>query len=458
MQGVLLLVITRTRITVIRIKRYVIILVLLVNNRYTICTSKRGMNMQKLINYVTIAVVLCTASVYAQDEWELQIVGTSITVGQAQTVANSGTYAFIADAENGVSVFDISNPVFPVSVGLFDNGGIVGDLIIENTNAYLAHWGRGLTVLDISNPAEPESIGAYNTAGSIIDIYKIDNYIYAADFFNGLVILDISNLDSIYQAGFAAQIGVISVAAIDSVIYSGVQSMGLVTYSLADILNPVVMDTDAISTDCNDIVIYENYLLLACGQAGMLVYDITDRLNPDSVTAINTEGSLNRISVRDTIAYLADGENGLVAVNISDPENLNIIQTMDTPGIASGVGFSPDFVLVADRGLLLVVYHEDFVDIEDDNKSLPSKMSLNSCYPNPFNPSTMISFELQETSYITLNIYDIQGRFVEKLIDGNYDTGNYSFKWNASSKPSGMYFIGLSCNGHIYSTKALYLK
>ncbi len=414
--------------------------------------------MGRLVKLVVIAVLFCFSGAYAQGDWQLQIVGASITPGQAQAVANSGMYAYIADADHGVSVFDLSNPALPLSSGSYSNGGIISDLLIDGDNAYLAHWGRGLVVLDISNPAMPESIAAYNTPGSVIDIDKQDSYIYAADFFNGLLILDITDFNDISQAGYTSQMGIISVAAMDSTVYTGIQSMGLMTYSFAGATDPVSRDLDAISTDCNDIVIYENFLLLACGQVGMLVYDITDPFDPDSVTAINTSGSLNRIAVKDTIAYLADSENGLVAVSVNDPRSPYIIQTLDTPGIASGVGFYDDFVLVADRGMLLVVYHDEYSDIDDDYVKLPSSLSLNDCYPNPFNPSTNISFDLNAPASITLDIYDIQGRMVERLLEGYYGAGTYSIEWNAGEKPTGMYFIRLSGGGYTSSMKALYLK
>jgi hypothetical protein len=414
---------------------------------------------------ISLIVTFCGTIGYSQDDWELRVIGGASTPGQAQAVASYNHYGYVADTESGVTIFNIFDPTFPVVAGSYNHGGIVNDIIIEGHLAYLAHWSRGVSILNITTPVQPESVVTFNTPGTTVDIYLDGDLLYAADLFNGVVILDVSSPPGVFQVGHIpiSGIGAVgSVAAEDTVIYVASQGVGILTYNLADTLNPVLSDNDLLSTDCNDIVIYDNYLLLACGQAGMIVYNITDRLHPDSVTTLNTIGSLNRIAVKDTIAYLADGINGLVAVNITNPGNPAIIQTLDTPGTASGVGFYEDFVLLADRLWLLVVYYEDYIDIEESGKPLPDNIQIINCYPNPFNASTRINFELRTDAQVALNVYDIRGRLVKQLADAFYSAGNYAITWDGGRLPSGVYFLKLSADddGEISSstTKVLYLK
>ena len=79
--------------------------------------------------------------------------------------------------------------------------------------------------------------------------------------------------------------------------------------------------------------------------------------------------------------------------------------------------------------------------------SLPKKPVLYQNYPNPFNPSTIIRFDLPdiESQYIvSLQIYDLLGREVAKLTDGQKPAGTYKFQWNTAGLPSGVYFYKLS--------------
>ncbi len=61
-------------------------------------------------------------------------------------------------------------------------------------------------------------------------------------------------------------------------------------------------------------------------------------------------------------------------------------------------------------------------------------------YPNPFNPSTTISYSLPNSGYIKLTVYDRIGREVKVLVDENKQQGTYSVEFNASNLPSGIYF------------------
>ncbi len=76
--------------------------------------------------------------------------------------------------------------------------------------------------------------------------------------------------------------------------------------------------------------------------------------------------------------------------------------------------------------------------------SVPSSFALNQNYPNPFNPETDITFTLPENSRVKLSIFDMMGREVTVLANGQYSIGTHSVSWNAAGLPSGIYFYSLS--------------
>ena len=52
--------------------------------------------------------------------------------------------------------------------------------------------------------------------------------------------------------------------------------------------------------------------------------------------------------------------------------------------------------------------------------------------PNPFNPETMISFDIDKSSHVSLVVYDVSGRVVANLADGFFTPGTYSMNWNGT--------------------------
>jgi aminopeptidase N len=85
---------------------------------------------------------------------------------------------------------------------------------------------------------------------------------------------------------------------------------------------------------------------------------------------------------------------------------------------------------------------------------IPQEMSLQQNFPNPFNPTTTIRYELSSTTRVALAIYDILGRKVKTLIDKEQPAGYYSLQWDALHVSSGIYFCRLNA-GMLCQTKKM---
>jgi hypothetical protein len=73
--------------------------------------------------------------------------------------------------------------------------------------------------------------------------------------------------------------------------------------------------------------------------------------------------------------------------------------------------------------------------------------SLSSAYPNPFNPSTSFDVSIPNAGYLNIGVYNISGQLVDVIANGLYNENNYTFSWDASEMPSGMYVINANFNG-----------
>lgn len=97
---------------------------------------------------------------------------------------------------------------------------------------------------------------------------------------------------------------------------------------------------------------------------------------------------------------------------------------------------------------------------EDKNVAVTAsnKFELQENFPNPFNPTTTISYTLPENGTIQIKIYDVLGREVATLIDGFKTSGKHSVTWNANNVASGIYFYSIVFNKQRIYKKMLLMK
>ena len=95
---------------------------------------------------------------------------------------------------------------------------------------------------------------------------------------------------------------------------------------------------------------------------------------------------------------------------------------------------------------------------ESDNQTLPKRFELYQSYPNPFNPSTIISFSLSARSFVSLKVFDLIGKEVTSIVSEELSAGKYMRQWSANGMPSGVYFYRLQAGSFIETKKFVLLK
>ncbi|MFC2150064.1 C25 family cysteine peptidase [Calditrichota bacterium] len=94
----------------------------------------------------------------------------------------------------------------------------------------------------------------------------------------------------------------------------------------------------------------------------------------------------------------------------------------------------------------------------DDDVEQPVQFGLNSIYPSPFNSTTRINFGIDHPGNVQLEIFDIMGRSVAKLIDGYFNTDYHEITWRSDRVPAGVYIVSLQHNGRTSISKVICLK
>lgn len=155
--------------------------------------------------------------------------------------------------------------------------------------------------------------------------------------------------------------------------------------------------------------------------------------------------------------YIGGGGRFMV-MDISDPTSPTEVGHCYTPGIIEDIFVSSSYAYVADSsdGLyILDVSH--FTSIEENDVQKPRTFSL-TVYPNPFNASMSIKYNLSSATDVSLDIYDILGHRVTTLVSEHQPAGSYTVQWAPEDLPSGLYFVRMKAGKQTITKKAMYLK
>jgi hypothetical protein len=108
-------------------------------------------------------------------------------------------------------------------------------------------------------------------------------------------------------------------------------------------------------------------------------------------------------------------------------------------------------IVVGENGMQLNIEN-------NQTNKIPETYKLSNIYPNPFNSITTIEFELPEDSIVSMTIYDISGRIIEELVNGNLNAGYNQVLWNADNRSSGIYFVRLHAGSYNKTSKLVLIK
>jgi hypothetical protein len=95
--------------------------------------------------------------------------------------------------------------------------------------------------------------------------------------------------------------------------------------------------------------------------------------------------------------------------------------------------------------------------INDINSSAPTTFGLNQNYPNPFNPSTVITYSIPKSGFVTIKVYDILGNEIATLVNEEKSAGNYSVQFFGGKLSAGIYFYRMQ-SGNYSQTRKLILQ
>ncbi len=273
-----------------------------------------------------------------------------------------------------------------------------------------------MRVIDITDPENPTLAGSYDIDGIKEKPYGSGNYLYAPAVEDGIFVFDISDPE-----------------------------------------NPDLVGSCDTPGEARAIHIVGDYAYVADGDSGIQILDITI---PDEPFIIGSYDVLDRafgIYATEDYAYVPDSDSGLHVVSVADNSNPYLIVRSETPGRASRLFVQDEYIYVADGHYLSILRYDRQTPISND-KALQVRFMLSQNYPNPFNAATTIRYSQPEPTNVTIEIYDILGRKVETLVEGEKQAGNHQVSWDSDDASSGVYFFSIRTEEFSETKRMLLLK
>ena len=189
--------------------------------------------------------------------------------------------------------------------------------------------------------------------------------------------------------------------------------------------------------------------------------------DPEMVNILSTSLSKIQDEVMVTSKRIEDGKLKVVVANlnsgpIEDDENLYLNLPLQFNGNdyqVSTVSLKDIKIAGADGNIVRSLSRTESSDI----KAIPVNFALQQNFPNPFNPSTEIRFDLPENDHVTLAVYNMMGQKVKTLASRNMTPGYHSIIWNGTNDSgakvaTGMYFYSINTKNFQSIKKMLFLK
>jgi hypothetical protein len=269
------------------------------------------------------------------------IVGSMGNGGQFCSVAVSGSYAYVGDAQNqALKVIDVSDPENPSLIGSLFIGGWPKSVNISGNYAYVLVNGF-LKVIDVSDPENPSLSGSIESGGSPTSVAVSGNFAY--------VLTTVSDLFTVY--GFLAVIDV------------------------SDPVNPSLSGDLSIGNNPSSVAVSGNYVYVVDTNSDDLkVIDVSNPENPSLIGSLAIGNNPSSVAVSGNYVYVVDtNSDDLKVIDVSDPENPSLSGSTGVDGFPKSVAVSGNYAFVVDADS----HNMCLIDISDpENPSLRENFEI----------------------------------------------------------------------------------
>lgn len=401
---------------------------------------------------------------------------------------SSGTeYALLCARNNGLSIIDITNSP-PVEVGfvpsIYPGSSDSKDVKVYENYAFLINENAPIQIIDLSDPGNPQTVQTIEleSGSGSHNCYVYNGYLFVVGnhIIGGMEIFDITNPLSPLRVGSFEPFYYHDVyVRNDTAFAAGIYGNGIDIIDVSSVEEPsLIARFNYPNSGAHNVWTTEDgrYVFVGdeIGHAGnhTRVFDISDTENIEYVADIIIDSSAiaHNCYVKGDLLFIGHYTEGVRVFDVSNPEIPVEIAYYDTypPNAYGYLGtwsvypfFESGKIIASDMqtGLYVMQMSNNPTAItRKTSRYIPSTVELDQNFPNPFNPSTIISFYLPKTSEVTVKIYDSLGRVVDELVSDKLSSGSHNIRWIAKDVAAGVYFYQLKSDDFTLTRKMVLLK
>jgi hypothetical protein len=186
-----------------------------------------------------------------------------------------------------------------------------------------------------------------------------------------------------------------------------------------------------------------------------MLWNVADLLHPGIICESSWDNPVADIAYLRGQQVLALGSE----ITVLDYDQNSFRRTFQTPavGVPRSVAFSGEIALIAAKTHLAIYDVSEVLEVEQQVATQPTAFDL-TAFPNPFNGTTRIDYNLTGRAEVKLTISTADGRLVETIFQGVGESGANSVLWKAGAYPAGLYVCHLSAGGMERSVKLVMTK
>lgn len=317
-----------------------------------------------------------------------------------------GAIVYAASTNQGLVISDWSDSLDPQVLGAIDVGQ-ARSVTVRGEVAYVAAYTDGFFAIDVSDPSAPTLLDSATVAGISSTRLDVAGVLAAtADLNAGANFWNVEDPAAIAWLGnYDVTQKVVDVKLFGQLAYVAVNGDSIHVVSLADPMNPVKLA----------------------------------EVGPKNPTGLELTGL--RLLVSATAVSSPSQPGGIYAYLLTNPTSPDLIYQYYTTGTALGMTSRDGLMLVADDSALTLLSMGTTDAGETPLAAAPSLVA----WPNPFNPRTDLRFSLSVAAQGALDVFDVTGRHLRRLAEGQFTAGDHQFVWDGTDEtgralPSGVYF------------------
>jgi len=392
---------------------------------------------------------------------------TEFTNGQSERMDEMIAQYRPSLLDNPVAPSWLTTPTLDLTVPA--NSSIAVDFTFDATNTY---GGDYYTAINYSSVAADTTIEGYATL-QIIGAPQIESSTSSINF-GGVYVNDTTSMQLFLSNTGTDDLVISSIVSDPEVFFTapsaGVigpeESMNVTVYFLPTVLGYYAGSVTAYSNDADDSV----FVIPVYGE-GLVspmqfsVAAISDTMAPNDLhihsLALTNSGNFTLdYSISHDVPWITlSHSEGQLDAGAEDSVSVSINTLFMGYGDYEGT-----LVFTTNVGEFILPVHLVITILGiDDDTVIPSIFSVSDNYPNPFNPRTEFTVSIPEKSHVVVNIYDILGRQVALLAEGDYTAGRYRMEWTGKTDvnavaPSGVYLLIVQAGNDIITHKMIMMK